>query len=177
MDVALDDPIRLGNAISMATWTRSDVRSGGLAGCPRTTTLPPMARNLVFVAPFPTEPNLRFVRAVRKADDVRLFGVVHTPPSGEDAKLFDDMVRINEPLSVKDVVAGVEVLRQRHGEPYRILGILEAIMVERRHTRHDPSHDEGPLRELTACRVEGRRELATCPPERWRHSGCARGDP
>ena len=89
-----------------------------------------MPRNLVFVAPFPTEPTMRFVRAVRKLDDVRLFGVVHTPPSGEDAKLYDDMVRVTEPLAVEDVLDGVEVLRRRHGQPFRILGVLEAMMVQ-----------------------------------------------
>ena len=76
-----------------------------------------MPRNLVFVAPFPTEPTMRFVRAVRKLDDVRLFGVVHTPPTGDDAKLYDDMVRVTEPLAVEDVLDGVEVLRRRHGPP------------------------------------------------------------
>ncbi|MDF2697075.1 MAG: Carbamoylphosphate synthase large subunit protein [Labilithrix sp.] len=89
-----------------------------------------MPRNLIFVAPFPTDPTMRFVRAVRKLDDVRLFGVVHTPPSGDDAHLYDDMVRVTEPLALKDVLEGVEVLRRRHGEPVRILGILEAMMVQ-----------------------------------------------
>lgn len=89
-----------------------------------------MPRNLIFVAPFPTDPTMRFVRAVRRLDDVRLFGVVHTPPSGEDARLYDDMVRVTEPLAVADVLEGVEVLRRRHGEPFRILGILEAMMVQ-----------------------------------------------
>lgn len=89
-----------------------------------------MPRNLVFAAPFPTDPTMRFVRAVRKLDDVRLLGVVHTPPPGEDAKLYDDMVRVTEPLALQDVLDGVEVLRRRHGAPYRILGILEAMMVQ-----------------------------------------------
>ena len=73
---------------------------------------------------------MRFVRAVRKLDDVRLFGVVHTPPAGEDANIYDDLVRITAPLDVRDILDGVEVLRRRHGEPYRILGVLEAMMVQ-----------------------------------------------
>jgi len=89
-----------------------------------------MPRNLVFVAPFPTEPTMRFVRAVRRLDDVRLLGVVHTPPSGDDAKAYDDMVRVTEPLALADVLEGVEVLRRRHGQPLRILGVLEAMMVQ-----------------------------------------------
>ncbi|AKV04080.1 Carbamoylphosphate synthase large subunit protein [Labilithrix luteola] len=89
-----------------------------------------MPRNVVFVAPFPAETTLRFVRAAKKLDDVRLLGVVHTPPSGDDAHLFDDLVRVTDPLSGQDVLDGVEVLRRRHGQPYRIAGILEALMVQ-----------------------------------------------
>src|SRR4051812_7547514 len=91
-----------------------------------------MPRNIVFVAPFPIETTLRFARAVAKLDDVRLLGVVHTPPEAgsEDARLFHDIVRVTEPLSAKDVLDGVEVLRRRHGAPFRIVGILEALMVQ-----------------------------------------------
>lgn len=89
-----------------------------------------MPRNLVFVVPFPTEPTLRFVRAARKLEDVRLLGIVHTPPSGEDLRLYDDLVRVTEPLAVQDMLDGVEVLQRRHGAPYRILGVLEAMMVQ-----------------------------------------------
>lgn len=89
-----------------------------------------MPRNVVFVAPFPAETTMRFVRAIRKLDDVRLLGVVHTPPGGADANIYDDMVRITEPLSSKDIVDAVGVLKQRHGQPHRIVGILEAIMVQ-----------------------------------------------
>jgi biotin carboxylase len=89
-----------------------------------------MPRNVVFVAPFPAETTMRFVRAIRKLDDVRLLGVVHTPPGGADAKIYDDMVRITEPLSSKDIVDAVGLLKQRHGQPHRIVGILEAIMVQ-----------------------------------------------
>jgi biotin carboxylase len=89
-----------------------------------------MPRNVVFVAPFPAETTMRFVRAVRKLDDVRLLGVVHTPPGGADANLYDDMVRITEPLSSKDIVDAVGLLKRRHGQPHRIVGILEALMVQ-----------------------------------------------
>ncbi len=88
-----------------------------------------MPRNVIFVAPFPSDVTLRFVRAVSKLEDVRLLGVVHTPPEGEDAALFHDLVRITEPSNMQDVLDGVEVLRRRHGQPYRIVGILEAMMV------------------------------------------------
>ncbi len=89
-----------------------------------------MPRNVIFVAPFPIETTMRFVRATSKLQDVRLLGLVHTPPDGQDAKLYHDIVRVTEPLDVRDVLDGVEVLRRRHGEPYRIIGILEALMVQ-----------------------------------------------
>ncbi|MBS2014362.1 MAG: ATP-grasp domain-containing protein [Deltaproteobacteria bacterium] len=91
-----------------------------------------MPRNVVFVAPFPIETTMRFVRAASKLDDVRLLGVVHTPPDAgsPDARLYHDLVRVTEPLSVQDVIDGVEVLKRRHGQPYRVIGILEAMMVQ-----------------------------------------------
>ena len=89
-----------------------------------------MPRNVVFVAPFPAETTMRFVRAVKRLSDVRLLGVVHTPPGGSDANVYDDIVRITEPLSGRDILDGVEVLRRRHGQPHRIVGILEPTMVQ-----------------------------------------------
>jgi phosphoribosylaminoimidazole carboxylase (NCAIR synthetase) len=89
-----------------------------------------MPRNIVFVAPFPLETTMRFVRAVAKLDDVRLLGVVNQPPEGDDAALYHDLVRVTDPLSVSDVLEGVEVLMRRHGQPYRLLSILEALQVQ-----------------------------------------------
>lgn len=91
-----------------------------------------MPRNVVFVAPFPIETTMRFVRAAAKLEDVRLLGVVHTPPDAgsADARLYHDIVRVTEPLSVQDVIDGVEVMKRRHGAPYRVIGILEAMMVQ-----------------------------------------------
>lgn len=91
-----------------------------------------MPRNVIFVAPFPIETTMRFARAAARLDDVRLLGIVHTPPEahGPDARLFDDIIRITDPLSGQDVLDGVEVLRRRHGQPHRIIGILEPLMVQ-----------------------------------------------
>ncbi len=89
-----------------------------------------MIRNVVFVAPFPTDITMRFVRACSRLPDVRLLGVVHTPPAGDDARVYDDLVRVTDPLSVRDIIDAVEILKHRHGQPFRILGILEAMMVQ-----------------------------------------------
>ncbi|HRG99088.1 MAG TPA: ATP-grasp domain-containing protein [Polyangiaceae bacterium] len=89
-----------------------------------------MPRNIVFVAPFPAETTMRFLRAVAGLHDVRVLGVVHTPPQGADARLYHDVVRVSDPLSGRDLLEAVEVLRRRHGQPARIVGILEALMVQ-----------------------------------------------
>ncbi|MDB4941943.1 MAG: Carbamoylphosphate synthase large subunit protein [Labilithrix sp.] len=89
-----------------------------------------MPRNVVFCAPFPIETTMRFVRAVAQLEDVRLLGVVTQPPEGADARLYDDVVRVTNPLDAQDILDGVEVLTRRHGKPTRIVGILEALMVQ-----------------------------------------------
>ena len=91
-----------------------------------------MPRNIIFVAPFPIETTMRFARAAAKLPDVRLLGIVATPPDANspDARVFDDIIRITDPLSGQDVLDGVEVLKRRHGQPDRIIGILEPLMVQ-----------------------------------------------
>jgi formate-dependent phosphoribosylglycinamide formyltransferase (GAR transformylase) len=83
-----------------------------------------MTRNLVFVAPFPADVTMRFVRAAAKLDDVKLLGVVHTPPPNA-AALYDDLVRIENPMDTGELVEAVERLKRKHGQPYRIIGVLE----------------------------------------------------
>jgi biotin carboxylase len=87
-----------------------------------------MPRNVIFVAPAPTEATMRFARALAALDDVRLLGVVRTPPP-DGVPLYDDMVRIDDPTRAQDVIAGVAALRRRHGQPHRIVGSLEELMV------------------------------------------------
>jgi biotin carboxylase len=87
-------------------------------------------RNVLFVAPFPTEVTLRFARATAKLENVRLLGIVHTPPSGADRKLFADIVRVTDPLSAQDITDAARVHIARHGAPHRLVGVLEALMVQ-----------------------------------------------
>src|SRR5476649_1230840 len=94
-----------------------------------------MPRNVIFAAPFPTDITMRFVRAASKLPNVRLLGIVHTPPSGADADVYADFVRVTDPLSTRDLIEATEVLQRRHGEPARIIGILEAMMVQLAQTR------------------------------------------
>jgi phosphoribosylaminoimidazole carboxylase (NCAIR synthetase) len=89
-----------------------------------------MPRNVIFVAPFPIETTMRFVKAASKLDDVRLLGIVTNPPEGDERRLYHDVVRITRPLDLGDILEAVEVLRRRHGQPHRLIGILEPLMVE-----------------------------------------------
>ena len=94
-----------------------------------------MPRNVIFAAPFPTDITMRFVRAAARLPEVRLLGIVHTPPEGEDAAVYHDLVRVTDPLSTQDLIEATEILRRRHGHPDRIIGILEAMMVQLAQTR------------------------------------------
>ena len=89
-----------------------------------------MPRNVVFVAPFPTDTTMRFVRAVANLPDVRLLGVCHQSPRGRGARAFDDVVRTSDALSGRDIIEAIDVLQRRHGKIDRIVGILEMIMVQ-----------------------------------------------
>jgi formate-dependent phosphoribosylglycinamide formyltransferase (GAR transformylase) len=89
-----------------------------------------MPRNIVFVAPYLTDTTMRFVRAVKGLEDVRLLGVCHSPPKGKAARPWNDVVRVTDALSGRDIIDAVEVLRRRHGPITRIVGILEVLMVQ-----------------------------------------------
>lgn len=86
--------------------------------------------NVVFVAPFPAETTLRFARALKGLGHGRLLGVVHTPPGGEDAALFEDVARVEDPMDLGQLAGAIERLKGRHGPIARILGILEPLQVE-----------------------------------------------
>lgn len=92
-------------------------------------------RNVVFVAPYPTYTTMRFVRAAARLANVRLLGVVQAPPGPDDAALYADIVRVDDAHRTADLVAAVDLLRRRHGEPFRIIGILEAMQVQLAETR------------------------------------------
>src|SRR5690242_18071113 len=87
-------------------------------------------RPVVFVAPFAFEATLRFARAVAALPDVRLCGLMQEPPAGEGARLFDDIVKIDDGLSARSLIEGVDVLRRRHGPIHRIVGVLEPLQVQ-----------------------------------------------
>jgi len=89
-----------------------------------------MPRNVVFVAPFPTDTTMRFVRAVAHLEDVRLLGVCHTSPRGRGARIFDDVIRVTDALALGDILEAIEILRRRYGPIDRIVGVLEVLMMQ-----------------------------------------------
>jgi len=87
-------------------------------------------RPVVFAAPFPLEATLRFARAAAKLPDVKLLGVCVEAPKGKDKDVFHDVVRVTDGLSARDLIDAIDVLRKRHGQPHRIVGILEPLQVQ-----------------------------------------------
>lgn len=87
-------------------------------------------RPVVFAAPFPLEATLRFARAAARLPDVKLLAVCVEPPKGKDAGLFHDIVRVTDGLSARDLIDAIGVLRARHGQPHRLVGILEPLQVQ-----------------------------------------------
>lgn len=87
-------------------------------------------RNVVFVAPFPLDTTLRFARAAAGLPGVRLLGICQEPPRGDDAGLFVDMVTVQDGLDARQLIEAAQLLRRRHGELHRVLGILEPLQVQ-----------------------------------------------
>ncbi len=87
-------------------------------------------RNVVFIAPFPLETTMRFARAAARLGNVRFLGVFQEPPGGDDARLFDDGVRVGVALDTGELIGAVDALRRKYGAPHRILGILEPLQVQ-----------------------------------------------
>jgi len=87
-------------------------------------------RNVVFVAPFPLDTTMRFARAAAALGDVRFLGILQEPPRGDDAGLFVDTVTVRDGLDTRQLVEAAELLRRRHGELHRVLGILEPLQVQ-----------------------------------------------
>jgi biotin carboxylase len=84
-------------------------------------------RNVVFVAPFPLETTLRFVRAAARLSGVRLLGVAQEAPGGEDRRLFTDLVTVGDALDTRQLLEAVRLLEKRHGKIHRLIGILEPL--------------------------------------------------
>jgi hypothetical protein len=87
-------------------------------------------RPIVFVAPFPLETTLRFARAAAALSNVRLLGVMQELPVGHDRKLFADVVQVSDGLATGDLIEAIELLRRKHGQPHRLIGVLEPLQVQ-----------------------------------------------
>jgi len=87
-------------------------------------------RNVVFVAPFPLDTTMRFARAAAALGDVRFFGIMQEAPRGDDASMFADLVTVRDGLETSQLVEAAQLLRRRHGDIHRVLGILEPLQVQ-----------------------------------------------
>lgn len=84
---------------------------------------------VIFVAPFLLETTLRFARAASRLPGVNLLGVVQEVPSAADRQIFSDLLQVGDCFSVPELIGGIEQLRARHGQPHRIVGVLEPLQV------------------------------------------------
>ncbi len=87
-------------------------------------------RNVIFAAPFPLQTTMRFARAAARLPGVRLLGIAQEAPTGEDAELFADVIRVADGLDTAQLVDAARTLRYRHGDIHRVLGILEPLQVQ-----------------------------------------------
>ncbi len=87
-------------------------------------------RNVIFAAPFALETTMRFARAAARLPDVRLLGIAQNPPTGADARLFEDIVQVEDGLDTGQLCQAARVLAGRNGKIHRILGILEPLQVQ-----------------------------------------------
>jgi biotin carboxylase len=87
-------------------------------------------RNVVFVAPFPLETTLRFVRAVASLGGVRLLGIAQELPSGADRGLYADVVTVTDALDTRQLLEAARLLERKHGRIHRLVGILEPVQVQ-----------------------------------------------
>lgn len=87
-------------------------------------------RNVIFAAPFPLQTTMRFARAAAGLPGVKLLGIAQEPPTGEDAALFADVIRVSDGLDAAQLIDAARTLRYRHGELHRVLGILEPLQVQ-----------------------------------------------
>ncbi|HUS28411.1 MAG TPA: ATP-grasp domain-containing protein [Kofleriaceae bacterium] len=92
-------------------------------------------RNVIFAAPFPLETTMRFARAAARLPGVRLLGVAQTPPTGEDARLFADVVQVEDGLDTGQLIQAGRIFQGRHGNIHRLIGILEPLQVQLAHAR------------------------------------------
>ncbi len=92
-----------------------------------------MSRHVVFVAPYFMDTTLRFVRAVAELPDVAL-GLISQEsrdrlPPDLRARVAG-YAQLDDAMNAGQIAYGVEMLSQRLGKPWRLLGTLEHIQVQ-----------------------------------------------
>ncbi len=87
-------------------------------------------RNVIYVVPAPGENSLRFVRAMKGLDDVRMLGIVNRSAWGVDpisAACFDHIVQVVDATNVDQVTETVRGYEKLYGPIHRVTGALEQL--------------------------------------------------
>jgi biotin carboxylase len=125
-------------------------------------------RNVIFVAPFSLENTMRFVRAVRGLNHLRLIGICQTPPNAEDRRLYDDLIQVPDALDARQLIAASKGIAQKYGPIHRVLGILEPLQVQLGEVREalgvpgTTAHTADLFREKARMKDELRRHGLPC---------------
>lgn len=90
-------------------------------------------RTVYFVAPYPLETTLRFVRAVKGLAGVRLVGVVVEPP--RDA-VFDAVLTVRDPFDAGEIATRIRGAEAQLGRAHRVIGVLEDLQEALARVRH-----------------------------------------
>lgn len=85
-------------------------------------------RNVVLVSPFPSRV-MAYARAAASLDGVRMLGITQEAPGGGDAKVFADVMAVDNTDDPAQLVAAARVLERRHGRIHRVLGVRESLQV------------------------------------------------
>jgi formate-dependent phosphoribosylglycinamide formyltransferase (GAR transformylase) len=87
-------------------------------------------RHVVFVAPFPAETSLRFLRALHGLSGLRVSVVANRLASGRDRLLYRHHARLKNPLNPSELRHAIASLIKLHGPAHRIVGLLEPMQVQ-----------------------------------------------
>ncbi len=87
-------------------------------------------RNVIYVVPAPGENSLRFVRAIKGLEDVRMLGIVNRTAWGVDpvsAGCFDHIVQVADATNADQVADTVRGFEKLYGPIHRVTGALEQL--------------------------------------------------
>jgi hypothetical protein len=85
-------------------------------------------RRIVFVARRFAGESLRSAQAIRKLDGVSLLGICEHAPTAEGAKVFDDLLRVEDTHDASQLLAAARALEERHGRLAQLITAQETLL-------------------------------------------------